>query len=121
MYDGCACCYVRCAEKAGTSGQGICGCCYASDTSGPSVNQGQTNTTAWREIIPGDADLPESDDDTEGGEDAVDASGVVQDEPEFLTPSSIKLEKGTVTGIEWLQPSVSAAYVGSIGASKVIL
>jgi len=60
-----------------------------------------------KDIGPGDADLPDSEDeDAEAGAD-VDNSGVPWDDPDFLTPSTIKLRDKTITGIQWMRPPVS--------------
>ena len=60
---------------------------------------------------PADADLPESDDEDPDAdaEDDTESSGALWDDPNFPTPSSIKLpaSTGTVTGIEWMRPPVS--------------
>jgi len=58
---------------------------------------------------PADADLPDSDDeDAEAAdEDDIDGSGVLWDDKDFVTPSSIKVTVKTFTGIEWMRPPVS--------------
>jgi len=89
-------------EKAGgSSGRGgCCACCRKSPPGKPR-----------RDIVPGDADdeLPR-DDPADGG------GGLLWDDPDFPTPSSIAVSGKTFTGIEWLRPPVSTGYgTGSLG------
>ena len=83
----------------------MCGCCSTSEKERhkPKV------TTPPKEITPGDADLPENGDEKEKEGDTAASSGVLWDDPDFPTPSSIILYRQAFTGVEWLRPPVSAA------------
>jgi len=79
------------------------------ETPPKTVDGPRRGTTAQRDTGPVDADLPDSEDeDAEAeGDDDFDASGALWDDPDFLTPSSIKLTAKTITAIEWMRPPVS--------------
>ena len=69
-----------------------------------------------RPIVPGDADLVDSDDDTAPAVESDNVSrGMLWDDPDFPTPSSIKVaENDVLTRIEWLRPPVSTITVISV-------
>jgi len=76
----------------------------------PSTDNSRPRGTKARwDIGPGDADLPDSEDEDASAdvEDDTGGTGVLWDDPDFLTPSSIKLSQKTFTGIEWMRPPVS--------------
>ena len=72
------------------------------------VSDRRGGTITRRVIFPKDSDLAHSGDEDADAEydDDDDASGVLWDDPDFLTPSSIKLHLKTFTGIEWIRPPV---------------
>ena len=109
----CTCCYARWAENVGTSGRDICGCCYS-----PTSN---TVTPTHKDTAPGDkAGLPDG---NGGAAEDANASGMLWDDPDFPTPSSITLPVSgkTFTGIQWLRPPVSAACIITITSGQRIL
>jgi len=74
------------------------------------VSDRRGGTITRRVIFPRDVDLPHSgyeDADDDDDADVDEAGGVLWDDPDFLTPSSIKLHLKTFTGIEWIRPPVS--------------
>ena len=71
----------------------------------PSANSPRRRTVTVRNNGPGDADLPDSDDDDD--DDDANDSGLPLDDPDFPTPSTIKVTSKTFTEIEWLRPQVS--------------
>ena len=78
------------------------------ETPSTTVSDRRGGTTTRRDIGPGDADLPHSEDeDADAVDDDDIISGVPWDDPSFLTPSFIKLLCRTFTGIEWMRPPVS--------------
>jgi len=104
---------LRCAEKVGTSSgrdTGCCLCCVREPKQeGESVrlNDSTTPGRIRPDVPPGDADLPDSEDD--GQDNAVNGGteGVLWDDPDFPTPSSIWTPNETFTGVEWIRPPVS--------------
>jgi len=70
-------------------------------------------TTARQRVIgPGDADLPADSDEDDDDVDE-DLGGVLWDDPDFPTPSTIKVTAKTFTGVQWLRPAVSNSILSS--------
>jgi len=76
-------------------------------------NAPQRGTAVRRNVVSGDADLPDSDDeDPDAGADVGGGSpGQPWDDPDFPTPSTIKVREQTFTGIQWIRPPVRVYYI----------